>query len=396
MRDVPQARRLPSGPTADRLVFVAFVLAALTEELVRADADHSVRAFAWIVALSCPLLIRRSHPVLATCVTAGLIVAVPDLPGFPPGLCKVVLPVVLSYSCGAYAQRLPGLAATVMLSAAIQVYMGFAQAPNLEILIGTLPPWWAASEVRRRRLLVRQLADRTRELEAEEEAFVELSVQRERARIARDLHDIVSHHLALMVVQAGAGRLAEPWEAPVAAGRFAAIHEAGVEALAEADRLLTMLHSTTSKPSLAHLLDRAREVGADVIVTPADLMLAAEVEEAAHHVAREALTNAMKHAPGAPLQLRLTQSGGALTISAHNASVATASSIAATGSRLGLPNMRDRVEALGGTLTAGPDPDGGYSLRVRLPLAPDPGIAAASSAPKRAYKAARRSEASKV
>ena len=378
MRDVVHARRLASGPAADRLLFAAFVVAALTEELVRADADHSARAIAWIVALSCPLLIRRSHPVLATCVTAGLIVAVPDLSGFPPGLVKVVLPVVLSYSCGAYAEQLTGMAATLVLSVAIQVYMGFAEAPNLEILIGTLPPWWAASELRRRRLLVRQLADRTRELEAEEEAFVGLAVQRERARIARDLHDIVSHHLALMVVQAGAGRLAEPWEAPVAAGRFAAIHDAGVEALAEADRLVTMLHSTTSEQSLAHLLERARQIGADVVVTPPDLVLAAEVEAAAHHVAREALTNAMKHAPGAALELRLTQSGGALTISAHNASVATASSIAATGSRLGLASMRDRVEALGGTLAAGPDADGGFSLRVRLPLAPAPGLAAAS------------------
>jgi len=345
---------------------------------MRADADHSARALLWIVALSCPLLIRRSHPVLATCVTAGLIVAAPDLAGFPPGLFKVVLPVVLSYSCGAYAERLPGLAATVVLSAAIQVTMGFAEAPNLEILIGTLPPWWGASEVRRRRLLVRRLADRTRELEAEEEAFVGLSVERERARIARDLHDIVSHHLALMVVQAGAGRLAEPWEAPVAAARFAAIHEAGVEALAEADRLVTMLHPTTSEPRLAHLLDRAREMGADVVVTPRDLVLTAEVEAAAHHVAREALTNAMKHAPGACLELRLTQSGGELTISARTATAATASSIAATGSRLGLANMRDRVEALGGNVAAGPDPDGGFSLRARLPLAPALGLAAAS------------------
>ena len=377
MRDLARARPV-SGPAADRLVFALFVIAALTEELVRADADQPTRSLAWIVALSCPLLVRRSHPVAATCVTAGLIVAVPHLSGSPPGLFEVVLPVVLSYSCGAHADRLPGLAATLALSAAIQVYMGFADAPNLEILIGTLPPWWGGSEVRRRRLLVRQLAERTRELEAEEEAFVGLSVQRERARIARDLHDIVSHHFALMVVQAGAGRLSEPWDAPVAAGRFAVIREAGVAALAEADRLVTMLHPTTNEPSLAHLLDRAREIGAAVVVTPPDLVLPAEVEAAAHHVAREALTNAMKHAPGAPLELRLTQSGGALTISAHNASVATASSIAATGSRLGLANMRDRVEALGGTLAAGPDPDGGFSLRARLPLAPAPGLAAAS------------------
>lgn len=378
MHDGAWAGRLLSGPAAQRLLIAVFLLAALAEELVRVDADHSARALAWIVALSCPLLVTRSHPILATCVTAGLIVAMPDLSGFPPGLFKVVLPVVLSSSCGAYAERLAGLIAVLALSVAIQVSMGFAEAPNLEILIGTLLPWWAASEVRQRRMLVRQLTDRTRELEAEEEAFVGLSVQRERARIARDLHDIVSHHLALMVVQAGAGRLAEPWEAPVAAGRFEAIREAGVEALAEADRLVTMLQPT-SEPSLAHLLARAREIGADVVVTPPELELAAEVEATANHVAREALTNAMKHAPGAPLELRLTQSAGELTISARNASVAAASSIAATGSRLGLANMRERVEALGGTLVAGPDPDGGFSLRARLPLAPAPSLAATAS-----------------
>ena len=75
-----------------------------------------------------------------------------------------------------------------------------------------------------------------------------LSVQRERARITRDLHDIVSHHLALIVIQAAAGRLAEPWHGEVAAGRFATIREAGAEALAETDRLVTLLQPDRSEP----------------------------------------------------------------------------------------------------------------------------------------------------
>ena len=334
---------------------------------------------AWIVALSSPLLVRRSHPVLATGLTAGLIMAVPDLSGFPPGLFEVVLPVVLSYSCGAHAKRLPGLAATLALSAAIQVYMGFAEAPNLEILIGTLPPWWGGCEVRRRRQLVGQLAERTRELEAEEEAFVRLSVQRERARIARDLHDIVSHHLALMVVQAGAGRLAEPWEPEVAVGRFAADTRGRSRGAHRGGPPCHDAHSDSSEPrSLAHLLDRACELGARVVVTPPDLVLAPELEAAAHQVAREALTNAMKHAPGAPLEIRVALSGDELTISADNDAVTAASPIAETGSRLGLTSMRDRVEALGGSLTAGPSPSGGFSVRARLPLGAPTGLAAAS------------------
>jgi signal transduction histidine kinase len=379
MPEAGSLRRVAAGPHADRLLFAGLVVAALAEELVRADSGDPLRALAWIVALACPLLVRRSHPVLATCVTAALIVAAPELSGFPPELFKAVLPVVLSYSCGAHAERLPGLAAVLLLSASIQVYMGFGEAPNLEILIGTLPPWWAGSEVRGRRLLVRELADRNRELEAEEEAFVRLSVERERARIARDLHDIVSHQLALMVVQAGAGRLTQPWRAAAAAGRFDAIREAGVEALAEADRLVTMLHpERDGERRLAPLLDRAREIGAHVVVTPLDLELSPEIEVVAHNITREALTNAMKHAPGAALELRLTCTGDELTISARNGAVTTTSTIAATGSKLGLTSMRDRVEALGGTLTAGPDPSGGFSLRARLPLAATPDLAAVS------------------
>ena len=379
MRELATVRRAATGPHADLVLFLGFVIAALGEELVRPSTDHSPSALLWIVALSCPLLARRSHPILATGLTAALILAIPDLAGFPPGLFEVVVPVVLAYSCGAHADRLPGLAVVLALSAAIQVHMGFADAPNLEILIGTLPPWWGGCEVRRRRLLVGQLAERTRELEAAEEAFVRLSVQRERARIARDLHDIVSHHLALMVVQAGAGRLADPWEAKVAAGRFTAIHEAGVEALIEADRLVTMLQPTqTTPPSLAQLLLRARELGAQVIVTPPDLVLDPDVEAAAHHIAREALTNAMKHAPGAPLEIQVELSDDELTITARNGTVTTASALAETGSSLGLAGMRDRVGALGGTFAAGLDPDGGFSLSARLPAPSTPKLAAAS------------------
>jgi signal transduction histidine kinase len=368
MRELTSVRRIATGPHADLILFLGFAAAALGEELVRPGADHSARALVWIVALASPLLLRRPHPVPATCLTAGLILAVPDLANFPPGLLTVVLPIVLSYACGAHAERLPGLAAVLALSVAIQVYMGFSESPNLEILIGTLPPWWAGCEVRRRRQLVRQLADRTQELEAEEEAFIRLSVQRERARIARDLHDIVSHHLALMVVQAGAGRLAEPWEPDVTAGRLAAIHEAGLEALAEADRLVALFHPAQGEPTgLTQLLDRARALGARVLVTPTDLALDPDIEVAAHHIAREALTNAIKHAPGAPLEIRLELASDTLTITAHNPSVTTATPLAATGSGIGLTGMRARVEALGGTLAAGPDPNGGFTLNARLP-----------------------------
>ena len=93
--------------------------------------------------------------------------------------------------------------------------------------------------MRSRRELVDALAERNRQLEAEREALAALAVRRERARIARELHDIVAHHLAVMVIQAGAGRLAAPDDG----ARFAGIRDAGSEALAELDRLVALLQT---------------------------------------------------------------------------------------------------------------------------------------------------------
>ena len=193
-----------------------------------------------------------------------------------------------------------------------------------------------------------ELATRTSQLEAEENAFIELSVQRERSRIARDLHDIVSHHLALMVIQAGAGRVSEPWQADEADERFETLREAGTQALAEADRLLTMLQPDGSgAASLTRLLDRARAAGARVEVTPAGLTVTPIVEEVAYRVVQEALTNAMKHAPHAALDIQVGVDGGTLAIALRNEPDATPSPLARTGSGLGLAGMRERLETSG-------------------------------------------------
>ena len=368
MRD---PRRLLTGPSRPEFPLAVLLMGSfLVGQLARNGTHDLLPSIGWTIALTAAVLAGRTRPVIATCVTALLIAASSQLDSnFAPGAFAYVLPVVLSYWCGAHATVRTGLAATLALVAALQVDVGFADAPNLEIAVATLPPWWAGLEVRRRRELVSELARRTSELEAEEETFVRLSVERERARIARDLHDIVSHHLALMVIQAGAGRLAEQWDTEVAAGRFATIRDAGVEALTEADRLVALLQPDgRDLPRLEPLLDRARAIGAHVLVTPTDLALAPEFETAAHHVVREALTNAMKHAPGAALHVRLALADRVLTITAHTDRVATASAIAASGSGLGLSGMRERLAPLGGSLEAGSDSDGGFRLSATLPL----------------------------
>jgi signal transduction histidine kinase len=315
-------------------------------------------------------LARHAHLVAGGLAVVLVILALARIGGdVPPSALGGVLTLVLAYACGAYAPTRAGLAATVALAVAIQVHVGFAEFPNAEIFIATLPPWWGGFEVRRRRELVDALAARTRELEAEEESFVSLSVQRERARIARDLHDIVSHHLAVMVIQAGAGRLAVPWQADAASARMAAIRDAGAQALAEADRLGTVLGADGAAAlRLAPLLDRARAAGARVVVIPPDFALEPDVEATAYRIVQEALTNAMKHAPGAAVQVDVVLAGSALTITVANDGVAKRSPIAQTGSGLGLAGMRERLAALGGSLEATPEAGGGFRVRAQLPV----------------------------
>jgi signal transduction histidine kinase len=366
----PRVRRLaPLGRRAEPVLAVALVAAAATEQLVQPGTEHSLWAVAAVIAFCAPILVRRDHPVIATPVASTVLVAVALIADFSPAPIVFLVPPILAYSCGAHAPPRQGLLAIAALAVALQVQLGFADAPNVEIAVQTLPLWWAGLEVSRRRLLVHELARRTRELAAEEEAFVQLSVRRERARIARDLHDIVSHHLAVIVIQAGAGRLAEPWQAAVAAERFATIGDAGVQALAETERLVAVLQADeTGAPRLAQLLERTRATGAQVIVSPADPALSPETEAIAYRVVQEALTNVMKHAPGAAVEVHLGLRDGELTITVYNGTAVQTSAIAHTGSGLGLAGMRERLEALGGSLAAGPDAEGGFRLRARLPI----------------------------
>jgi signal transduction histidine kinase len=335
--------------------------------------EHSLAASVVLMALGAPVAFRRSHPLQAICAEAAIFVVVPDFASrFPPVACSV-LAAVLAYSCAAHLPRRTALLGVVVFVVARQIDMGFSEAPNAEIAWMTLAPWWAGRQVRLRRQTVSELDLRTRELEAEEEAFVGLSVRRERARIARELHDIVSHHLAVMVIQAGAGRVADGPQAVHAPERLGAIRDSGLQALAEMARLVDMLQADSSDrvTRLSQLLERARTAGPQIQVEqlPPGVELSLEVQEGAYRVVQEGLTNAMKHASSAEVFVRLAMNESDLLVEVRNGPTAGHSGLATTGSGLGLSGMRDRIHALGGSLDAGPEPDGGWHLCARLPVA---------------------------
>ena len=314
----------------------------------------------------------------ATCVAAVLIASCPPRWRFPPATFEFLLPIVLSYACGAHAAHPAGLLATVALTAAIQVHVGFSEFPNLEIAIGTLPPWWGGVEVRRRRQVVSELAARTASSRPRRRRSSALGPARA-ARIARDLHDIVSHHLAVMV---DPGRRGAARRAVGGRRRGRALRRDPPLRRQRADRDRPARHDAAGRrerpPRLAQLLERggderrarsssrrptcagAGDRGDRLPRRPggAHQRDEARARGAARRPCRAGRWPADDHRP--------QRRGG------------DASSIAHTGSRLGLASMRERVAALDGSLAAGPEADGGFSLRVRLPLAPAPGLAAAS------------------
>ena len=269
----------------------------------------------------------------------------------------------VSAGCGALLSLRPGVLATGALAAALAI----AGAGVMPVLLTTLAPWTAGRVIRSRRQLIAALAERNRQLEAEQDALAELAVRRERARIARELHDIVAHHVAVMVIQAGAGRLG----APDGAARFAGIGDAGREALAELECLVELLSTDDLRPrDLETLLGQARAAGVRLDYTPLPdgVRVAPELQDGAYRVVQEGLTNAMKHAAGSDILVRLGLHARALEVEVRDRGSAAPSPLVASGAGLGLAGMRERVEALGGVLEAGPVDAGGWRLRARLPL----------------------------
>jgi signal transduction histidine kinase len=309
---------------------------------------------------------------LLVAVCAILVVARPHLSS--PSL--TALPgALLAFAIGAAQPRRRGQLGLAALASSVQIAVGFSEFPNLEIGFVTLIPWWAGTQLRARRELVRTLVERNRELEAEEDVFVRLSVRRERAAIARDLHDIVAHHLAVIVVQAGAGRMAADAPGESVAERFATIRDAGGQALSEMALLVDLLKADSGDGAggfarLTALIAQAQAGGVDVRLTPlpAGVTIAGAIEDGAVRVIQEGLTNAIKHAPGAEVHIRLTAADDELEVVVLDDGATADSELGATGAGLGLTGMRERIESLGGTLEAGPRRSGGWSLRAVVPV----------------------------
>lgn len=239
-----------------------------------------------------------------------------------------------------------------------------------------------------RRRLVRALTERAERAEREQELRAEQARADERARLAGEMHDVVTHRVSLMVLQAGALRVSATDERTRQAAED--LREAGCQALAELRDLVGILRTEPEgdeAPGVTGL--EALVADATAAGTPAELvgdgdpgLASPVVARTAYRVVREALTNVRKHAPGARVVVEMRYAGSSVEVSVRNTPPTHRPDVAltGTGSGLGLANLRRRIELVHGTLRAGPTADGGYRLDATLPAyvptaEPTPGVA---------------------
>ncbi|KUP98648.1 sensor histidine kinase [Thermobifida cellulosilytica] len=230
-----------------------------------------------------------------------------------------------------------------------------------------------------RRQLVENLRERAERLEREQHLLAETAIAAERTRIAREMHDVVAHRVSLMVLHAGGLEVSAPDEQTAKAAEL--IRTTGREALSELREILGVLRDggdaapTAPQPvldDLDRLVDSARAVGVpvDLTVTGTPRRLGTQVERTAYRVVQEALTNAARHAPGAAVDVRVDHGRRELTVTVTNGPAAVDGVDPVPGSGYGLVGLRERLALVGGTLVAGPLPDGGWWVRAAIPVTP--------------------------
>ena len=332
--------------------------------------------------------LERSIVAVAVAVSAGLFVpgvvlgarwwtSVPDAVG--------VVPVALCFVVG---WRVGGaLSVLGLVALSFGSSTGDLSDSVVSMWVFTIPAWIAGVVMRSRSFLSAQLAQRAHELEQEREAFARESVRYERARIARDLHDIVAHNLSVIVVQAAAGRRALAEHPEIASDSLRHIEGAAHSAGAEMDQLVGLLADEPAAAptgdglrALDDLLRRAAASGLSIKYSIAveHEPVRSAVAEVAYRVAQEGITNALKHAPGAEISVEAKVDDERLSVAVENgAPRAGGHPLAKLGGGFGLAGLRERIAALGGSLEAEPTAAGGWRLAAGLPVGERRGSGAA-------------------
>jgi signal transduction histidine kinase len=301
-----------------------------------------------------------------------------------PGVLDSAVVMAIALGCGLTCQRAVGLVAATWLTAAAQTWTHFN--PLLTAL--AFGSWLAGAMLRQRRAVIGQLREAGRAIEAENQGLAEEAVRLERARIARELHDIVAHCVSVMVVQAYAGELLTATDPDAAAQAFDQIADTASQADREIAYLVSLLVDDGSPAdrldpfpgaafltgehlpaAVQSLVASAKATGLDVTLhivgATDDLQPAAAA--AAYRIVQEGITNALKHSRGSPIQVSIA-SGETVAVEVVNgAARSMPDRLASSGGGHGLQGIRDRVVSLGGNVEAGPEPGIGWRLHAAFP-----------------------------
>lgn len=350
------------------------------------DGERRIGVLGWflIIFAAAPIAIRRRLPLTSMWIILGstLTFWVLDFPDDPmgPGLLIAV------YSVAAHVDRPASVRhAGTAISAIIIVGTVGVLIPEEDL------PWFAipafivmygtafvlGDNLRTRRAYLAELESAAERTLAQQRAESQSAVAEERTRIARELHDVVAHSMSVMVVQAGAARRVIDTNPAMAAEALGAIETTGRESLDEMRRILGVLRSDDDELELApapglddfnRLIDQCEKAGmtVDLVLEGEAQQLPASLELSAYRIVQESLTNALKHAGPARASVCLTYGEQELMVRVTDDG--RGASVNSTGAGQGLIGMRERAEAFGGSLTAGPRTGGGYVVAAILPI----------------------------
>ena len=369
-----------SGPRADAgLAALLFVLAEVEVWLAPQSAGQRPETAVAAAVMTSALAWRRSRPLATTLVVGTAVLTLALAAGLPNAAFLMPVALVTMYSLGAYAapdRALVGLGVTVAVQPLTALRTDDPTVTDLTApIVFFVAAWGAGRVLRARRERADELEDRANRLEREQTVRERQAAADERARIARELHDIVAHRVTTIVIQADSGAVTAD-DPELARRAFGAIGGSGREALAELRRLLGLLKADEAEAEvapqpgvgrIAELVQGARDAGLPVDARIDDALgaLPPGVDLAAYRIVQEALTNALRHArTRASVDVR--RSGDAMVVEVRNP--LGSAELNGGGAGRGLAGMRERVRVYGGELTAAPAGDE-WVVRASLPLA---------------------------
>ena len=382
----PQMADRLSGRAAPDLIdwaIAAGCFAAFTVPvLLSAGSAHPPGTEAVFGAMAAaPLIVRRKWPVAVVLVVAAVYVAaaLADV-AFTPFVSNAGPNLAIAVFTAADRSRRPwSLAAAGVAGAAtwaslpVAIYLHPHHDQDAVQLIAVIAAWLAGDMVRAIRGYRQQLQLVQRRRAVEE---LQLARAEERLRLSREVHDVVSHSLSTIAVQAGVARLVLATQPGQAGPALSAIETVSRSALDELRKLLRQIRDPedadeAAAPTLGDLpalIDKLRRADLDVSChsTGQPSPYGTAVELSAYRIVQEALTNVTKHAIGARTRVEIDHGADELTLTVADEGSANPVRSAASGG-LGIPGMRERAGLLGGTLTAGPRPGGGFIVTARLP-----------------------------